>query len=351
MGHDVAKSDADGKRLDTTTGDAEKNRRPPVYPESADAWPRPGQSDITGILLAPEKRAAVIIEAREWDLVLTARRIPHFLKRQGAGWRLYVPQARVDEAVAEISDYADERANRPLFDPEAEPIRPPVWLEVLALVGLLTGIFGLLLGGARPFGLAIPWRELGAGDTGAMLAGQWWRAVTALSLHADPAHLIGNAACGALFLGLLCRETGVGLGFALCLAGGACGNVAKALIQGQGIHFLGASTAVFAALGALGAVRFASQGPSKIPVARSMTVGAVLMLLAMLGAGSEETGTVDLAGHLLGFTAGALFGLAAGRRLDRRTRPGPLVQTAFGLASAAGLLGAWAWALAGWKGW
>lgn len=318
-------------------------------PGGTGLWPRPGQTDLTGVLLAPEKRPAVEIEAREWGLVLTARNIPHVLRRQGAGWRLYVPQAWAAAALAEIRAYADERAARPLLDPGAEPIRPAVWQEVLAIVGLLTAVFGLLLGEVRPFGWSVPWREIGAGDTAAMLAGQWWRAVTALSLHADPAHLMGNAACGALFLSLLCRETGVGLGFALCLAAGGCGNVAKALIQGPGIHFLGASTAVFGALGALGAARLISRRP-KVPVGRSATAGAVLMLLAMLGAGSEESGAVDLAGHLFGFTAGVLLGLAAGWGVDRRGRPGPAAQTALGLFALALLLAAWGLAIRGWPG-
>ena len=113
-----------------------------------------------------------------------------------------------------------------------------------------------------------------------MLSGQWWRAVTALTLHVDPAHLLGNAACGALFLCLLCRDTGVGLGFALCLAAGGLGNVIKVLVQGPGLHFLGASTAVFGALGALGGVRlFCRRGA--VLAGRSAPVGAALMLLAM----------------------------------------------------------------------
>jgi len=343
MGHDVPKSETTGKRLDGREADTTAER-----PDA----PRPGevgQADLTGILLHPAKRPAVEIEVREWSLVLTAKNIPHVLRRQGSGWRLYVPYAQEVPALAEIRAYTEERAARPLPDPGAEPARPGVWLEVLAVVGLLTAVFGLLLGGVRPFGLAIPWRAIGAGDTATMLAGQWWRAVTALCLHADPGHLLGNAACGALFLGLLGRETGVGLAFALCLVAGGCGNVAKALIQGPGIHFLGASTAVFGALGALGATRLVCHRP-RIPVGRAVTAGAVLMLLAMLGAGSEDGTAVDLAGHFLGFTAGGVLGLMAGSILDKRGRPGPAVQTALGLVSLIVLATAWGLAIGSWSG-
>jgi len=296
--------------------------------------------DLTGAILGEQAGSATEIRAREWRLVLTARGIPHFLRRQGDGWRLAVPQRFADEALAEITAYTSERAARPLPDPEAVPLRPVVWPGVLAVVGVLTGLFGLLLGGVAPFGHPVDWKGLGAGDSTAMLAGQWWRAVTALTLHADPAHLLGNAACGALFLSLLCRETGVGLGFALCLVAGALGNVAKVTIQGPGLHFLGASTAVFGALGALGGVRLASRG-HKLWGGRSATVGAVLMLLAMLGAGSEDGGAVDLAGHLFGFTAGGLLGLAAGWWIEGVGRPGPVAQSLAGLAAWCVLAGAW----------
>ena len=70
----------------------------------------------------------------------------------------------------------------------------------------------------------------------------------------------------------------------------------------------------------------------------------------MLGAGSEESGAVDLAGHLFGFTAGVLLGLAAGWGVDRRGRPGPAAQTALGLFALALLLAAWGLAIRGWPG-
>lgn len=343
MGHDVAKSAAPGKpdeARETAARSVPAEAGSPAVPAGRSLWPRPGQVDLTGDILGPEAGPATEIRAREWGLVLTARGIPHALRRQGRGWRLYVPRRRAAEALAEIGAYADERANRPLPDPGAEPPRPPVWPEVLAVVGLLTAVFGLLLGDFA----GLPWREIGAGDSTAMLGGQWWRAVTALTLHADPAHLLGNAACGALFLCLLCRETGLGLGFGLCLAAGVGGNLVKVAVQGPGMHFLGASTAVFGALGVLGGVRLlAWRGQPRI--GRAVTAGAVFMLLAMLGAGTEDGRPVDLAGHLFGFACGGVLGLAAGWRVERRGRPGPVIQLLSGGAALAGLVAAWAWPL------
>ena len=82
-----------------------------------------------------------------------------------------------------------------------------------------------------------------------MLAGEWWRAVTALTLHADLAHVLANAVAIAIFLGAVARRLGPALATWLALAAGVAGNVLTALVAGGGHVSLGASTAVFGALG------------------------------------------------------------------------------------------------------
>ncbi|WP_300155697.1 rhomboid family intramembrane serine protease [Solidesulfovibrio sp.] len=320
-------------------------------PRRARLWPRPALYDLTPELLGDPEATATEIRARDWTYVLSARGVPHVVRRSGSGWRLFVPRRRMAEALEEIAAYAAERENRPLPDPEAQPLRPSVTPAVLAVMGVVAGLWGFLLGEAVLFGRRVSWRTVGAGDSSAMLAGEWWRALTSLWLHADPAHLFGNAACAALFLGLLCRETGLGLGFALTVAAGVGGNLLKVMVQGPGLHFLGASTAVFGALGVLGGVRLSGYC-AEVSTRRFLAAGAVLMLLAMLGAGSEETtGQVDLAGHFFGFLCGAALGLAAGRRLCRAGRPGPLVQAALGGCTVLVCLAAWGLAVGhGWSG-
>ena len=325
--------------IGATRGPLAPKRLPRTAPR-ASLWPRPGQCDITEDVTG-KPGPATAIRAREWEMILASRAIPHTIRRQGSGYRLIVPRRRAEEALAELAGYAAERAAVILYDPEADPVRPPVWPAVLAWMGLITAAWGFMLGETVVFGRRIIWKSLGAGDSALMLAGQWHRAATALCLHADPAHLFGNAASGALFLSLLCRETGLGLGFALTLAAGVCGNVVKVLIQGPGMHFLGASTAVFGALGALGGVRLANQWPP-LTFRRSAPAGAVLMLLAMLGAGGEDGMAVDLAGHLFGFTSGAALGLATGFWLKRRGKPGTTAQLLWGALAFLSLVAAWA---------
>ena len=96
---------------------------------------------------------------------------------------------------------------------------------------------------------------LGAGrlEAGALLRGEWWRAVTALTLHIELDHLGGNLAFGGFFGYFIGRYLGPGVGWlaVLLAAGGA--NVLNAWAQGAAHRSIGASTAVFAALGLLAA--------------------------------------------------------------------------------------------------
>ncbi|MBF0514945.1 MAG: rhomboid family intramembrane serine protease, partial [Desulfovibrionaceae bacterium] len=210
----------------------------------------------------------------------------------------------------------------------------------------LCALFSLTGADVSLGGVRIDWLRLGAGDTGAILAGQWWRAATALTLHADAAHMAGNLILGGAFMIPLCREIGTGPGFALALASGLAGNLLKVLVQGPGEHFIGASTAVFGAVGVLGAI-LAARGPSGLSLRRLAPAGAALMFLAFLGSGSEERNTIDLAGHFFGFACGALLGLAGAARLPSPAKPRPRFQAAMALMAAAALPAAWLWALAG----
>ncbi len=281
--------------------------------------------------------------AKEWALVLMARGVPHRMRRKAGGWTLFAPRRRAEEAAGEILAYL--RENREELPPPSVPRRPSNLggtLAALVGVGLL---FALLRSDVMVLGRVVRWSDIGGGDSAAILAGQWWRVATALTLHADAAHLLGNLAVGGVFLVLLCRETGVGLGFFLCLAAGLCGNLLKVDVQGAGHLFIGASTAVFGALGVLGGYRTAHDFKA-LSWKKALPAGAGLGLLAMLGAGGEEPERIDLAGHFLGFAAGLAIGAAAGAALRGRNRPGRLTNVVFGCAAALLVAEAWREALA-----
>ena len=61
-------------------------------------------------------------------------------------------------------------------------------------------------------------------DADRILRGEWFRVVTALSLHADLSHALGNAIVGGLLLSALGRRIGTAAAAWITLLSGAAGN-------------------------------------------------------------------------------------------------------------------------------
>lgn len=143
--------------------------------------------------------------------------------------------------------------------------------------------------------------------------GQWWRPFTALFLHADGLHLLGNILSGTLFGTLVSRLMGPWRGGFLILASGAIGNILTcALTYPDHFTSIGASTAVFGALGILSGLGVSSmlENGLHLPLAKTTAPFlAGLVLLGWLGSGQQGENT-DVLGHVMGFSSGLLIGLA-----------------------------------------
>ena len=114
---------------------------------------------------------------------------------------------------------------------------------------------GLLLGriSRRHGAFNADWLDAGALRSGAVRAGEVWRAVTALTLHLDVGHMLSNLGFGTVF-GLLAGQLlGPGVAWASVLAAAASANLLNAWLQPEVHSSVGASTAVFATLGLLAA--------------------------------------------------------------------------------------------------
>jgi len=197
---------------------------------------------------------------------------------------------------------------------------------------------------------SLDWGALGAVQAGLIRGGEWWRAATALGLHADLGHLAGNLAAGAALGVLVTQVLGWGLGWLAILLAGVLGNGLNAALQPAAHTAVGASTAVFGALGLLsGHARRSRAVPWRGGLRRWAPVGGGVMLLALLGAGGERT---DAGAHLAGFAAGWAVGLAlapaaAAAAAAGRAPPGVGAQRACGAAAAALFALAWLLALRG----
>jgi rhomboid protease GluP len=272
-------------------------------------------------------------QADDWVLVLASAAIPARLERADAAWVLVVPAGDVVRAARAIDAY--ERENPP---PGPAPPEPPEYgptFAGLAAAGLLFIFYGITAPGSIPS----PWLEAGGASARRILSGDVWRAVTALTLHADFGHVTGNAVALAIFGTAVCRALGPGVGLFLILLSGAGGNLLDALLRGPGYIGIGASTAVFGACGVLGAMQMTRLRRGRVAGWRAWApIAAALGLLAFLGASPEA----DVIAHLFGFFVGALLGGAAGVGLRRP--PGAPVQKA--LLFTTGLVVAGSWFLA-----
>jgi len=278
----------------------------------------------------------------EWALVLAAEGLSASVRRDPEG---FVLSARLDEAerAADVlSAYVRENRDRDLrrnqeARSEPEPVAPGGAFAGVAVSVALVAFF-CITGPRNP---EVRWFERGSADAGLILLGELWRTVTALTLHADFAHALANALVGAVFVGSVCGALGSGVGCALILFTGAAGNLANALFHGSGHLSVGASTAVFGAVGLLSGLAVARRRRQHSLRRHAwIPVGAGLAILAMLGTAGER---VDLWAHLYGLLAGGLLGIPVGFALSRPPRP--LVQWIFGGAALAAVPYCWALAL------
>ncbi len=151
----------------------------------------------------------------------------------------------------------------------------------------------------------IDWIELGNAHAEKILHGEWWRLITALTLHSGPLHLVSNIALGGIFMVHLCRLLGSGRAWFLVISAGALGNLLNALIQSPEHRSIGASTAVFGAVGLLAAIN-TLHFRKNLWRRWLLPIAAALGLLALLGASGENT---DIGAHLFGFISGIGLGL------------------------------------------
>jgi membrane associated rhomboid family serine protease len=234
------------------------------------------------------------------SLVLSARGIPHQVNM--ARGTILVLERDSARALDELRCFSEENKNWPPPPNYAQaPPRsdnPPTLLMIggLAVFYMVTG----------PWVAASPWFAAGAVDSRAILVqGQWWRLVTALTLHADQVHLVGNCVIGGFMVHLLSTTTGYGMAWLTLVLSAMAGNWLNVVLR-EGPHLsVGFSTAVFAAIGILCGLQL---GWDRSSLVRRLILplGAGAGLLAMLGTEGKQT---DLGAHLFGFGCGIACGV------------------------------------------
>lgn len=278
-------------------------------------------------------------DAEQYALVLVAMGIRSFVVPQEGGFGIYVDPQFHDEAASELLAYDVENRR---VQPKEAPRRTTVPRIEAAMLFWMVLLF--FFAAERNHAFSIDWLREGAAQAGLMLEGEWWRAATALTLHTSSTHLLGNLVFGTLFSLLLAQSTGSGLAWAAMIVAGTLGNVANALLQSANHASIGASTALFAGIGLLAALRQHDYSQNKralLNLRRWAPLAGGFMLLAFLGFSGERT---DVLAHVLGFVMGLCGGWMLSR-VDRDWASDLVFQVKSGVAAAGILTGAWIMAL------
>jgi membrane associated rhomboid family serine protease len=230
-------------------------------------------------------------------LVLASVQIPYQLVDDGLSCVLVVPAEYSPRAVEELR----------LYDDENPPARPKPRKRIVyqdALPGVIGYVFVVCavawLAGYSFFGSN--WFVAGRVDGTLIRDGEWWRTITALTLHSGVRHLLGNLVFGVFFGIFAGRLLGSGVAWLAVVVAAALGNTANTLLLDSTHRSIGASTAVFATLGILAG--YVWRGQFMAQDRWSTRFGPIIGGLALLmftGTGDENT---DIGAHLLGFVCG-----------------------------------------------
>ncbi len=260
-------------------------------------------------------RSADPLECADRAFVLTAVGIDSERTFDGEQHVLRVPAALGARAAEELAHYAAEAQHARAA--AARGAAPPADLPYawMGAVGFVLVVY------ATSVALARGWGPLDAFSLGELTGsgvqqGEWWRAVTALTLHRDLEHLAGNLLFGVWIGYLAGRRLGPGVAWLATLIAAAGANFFDGMLGPADYRSVGASTAIFAALGLLSALGWRERyGMGRTGFVRWSPVIAGIILLGWTGSEGETT---DRVAHGLGFLFGVGIGGALGAPRVRR---------------------------------
>ena len=246
--------------------------------------------------------------ALEWCAVLASQKIDFDLSREGELWLFIISPGSFATAEKNISEYENERDffYRHIQELDALP-------EPLRIVKSLPFIF---CGFCLVFFFIITGPSSSDSDffTQGMLSpkaffkqGEWWRTITSLTLHADYSHLLGNVLFLCVFATVAATQAGIGASLFFIFMAGVFGNLSTISLFGENSYnSIGASTAVFGALGIIAILSLLREKPK-----RSFFKNNILPLIsgvALLAFTGTAPGA-DITAHLFGFLWGLGFGI------------------------------------------
>lgn len=281
---------------------------PEVSSEDSD---RPESSPARVEITRDEHKRPVL----DASLALASQGVRHWIEFNpapaqagGGDFLLTVDPGDAPRAHSLLGQYRSENEGYRVEDPEVAPfdlhVSPALHLAIPALFSF--------------WAVSVPWGKWlelqGGAAAQRILHGEWWRALTATTLHADSGHFLGNMLSGYFIFNLLRRRCGPGTLMLLLTLAAFCTNLVVAAISPPEYFSIGFSTVVFAGLGLLAGIETRYFPKALRPGLRNITplLGA-FFLAVMTGLGEQA----DIKAHFIGFAFGvayspAVFWLARG---------------------------------------
>ncbi len=262
-------------------------------------------------------------EVETFGLVLLSHGIVHQAVRRENGWELRTDPSTAAEAERLIHQYQEENLPVPTVSED-------IYYDYKGSTAGVWGALLLALVHVYVYIMADTYfvKSAFAASAGRILDGEWYRAATALLLHADLVHLLGNMVGIALLGSAVCSVMGWGVGWLTIVSSGIAGNVLNAVVYTAGHSSIGASTAVFGALGILSAwqvLRRTRQAGRRLKAL--LPLGAGLALLGFMGSSVHTDVLAHLFGFLSGITIGGLYGATVKNILDVKIQAAALMLT------------------------
>jgi len=189
-------------------------------------------------------------EAMEISLLLASQSIPHQIYVEQVTYQIRVIFELGDQVRDLISLYQKE--NKDWLTELTQ--HADISLLVSPLLFLIPATVGYFFQFSHNY-IAHNITVVGRSDSVRILAGEWWRVFTALTLHSGPQHYLSNMFSGFFLINLLVHRISFGFAISLVIISSGLANFTVALMTWSGHYSIGFSTAVFAALGILASIQ------------------------------------------------------------------------------------------------
>lgn len=235
-------------------------------------------------------------QVRDDSLVLLSQGIEHRLVRSEEGpFQIFIVPEMEPTARTQLELYHKENP------PKEENPPIPLSFSLQPLWVLLAPVVFTLIDFSDRLNLHGP----GVSDAAKVLKGEWWRSLTAQTLHGDARHLASNLLCGYIVMNMITFRIPLLRLVPFIAVAAAVANLCVSATVQTDFRSLGFSTFVFAAIGCLSVIEFRLMPKESHGMLRRFApLCGAASLAVFLGLGENA----DILGHAYGFVAGLFCG-------------------------------------------